>query len=371
MDKQDTPWYVRRTKSSIESQIRPDYFDLDILTRNLKSFRLLISRFSFGLSSLILSILGGVFLSLCFTQDELGFDIAFSSVGILLVFISLVLLIVQIGQVCKNNYEHYRHELPFQLGLLYARGAIKAIPQLRAVPAPELALQHFVNQVKAYALEKSFQKSKISSPETQKNSLSADCLLKRRWNDVADSLAELEAYLSQGNPTILQTLVERQSVLMDVSPIFRDVAETFDSTWRRRGINIEAAVVSPLKMKANDVVLRRMLVGPWRACAYLARKGSSLIFSAKAEKGLITVRWDCDGFYLPTELLSTLLNSSLELNERIEIGLQSLAEKQTSSAHLLFALISFTTWADLMNMIKIRYKVAQTVEGTSIEISFS
>jgi hypothetical protein len=373
--KNENPWYTKKSPTNVERKIRPEYLDLDSFQRQLKRGKESVAKLVFGISAIALSTVAGVFLALATQHDHM--EIGYIALSALLIFLSLVLLIFLIGQVCLKTNHKYLHELPFQLGVMYIKGEIKPIPSQKALPASEIALYHFVNQVKAYANEKSFLKTKANTEEEPKKTSyvfselnTSQALIKRRWNDVLDTLNEFEIFLSQDNKQYIQNLLEKQSILMDVSQVFRDVAETFDTTWRRRGINIEAAIVSPLKIKTNESLLRRILVGPWRTCAYLAHKGSSVVFSAKSEKNVVEARWECDGLTLSSELISTLLQSDLSINERIEMGLDTLCVDANHSPNTLFALISFVTWADLANQAFLNYSAHQSNDGFVISLRF-
>ena len=245
-------------------------------------------------------------------------------------------------------------------------------PRTASIPAPELALGQFVQQVRAYANEKSFQKSRDHN-HPEKNTLAvpvadAGDLLKRRWNEVLDSLGEFEIYLAHDPAALISKLVAKfPAQSLDVSQIFREVAESFDSTWRRRGITIEAAIVTPLRATVNDGLLRRLLVGPWRAAAYLARRGNGVVFSAKQAQGIVTARWEVSGLTLPESFLQLLQDRRLTVNARIEHGMAALSQ-DPNNANVLFGLLSLILWVDLVIESKVAYVLKHNNEGFVIEM---
>ncbi len=240
------------------------------------------------------------------------------------------------------------------------------------IHAPEAALQQFLHQVRAYAVEKSFQRAKASAPSLSAPALPGaagtdpGALLRRRWNEVLDTMNEFEIYLAGDPQAIVARLVSTQPMnVMDVSQVFREVAESFDTTWRRKGINIESAIVTPLKANTNEPLLRRLLVGPWRACVFLARRGNSVLFSAKSEAGAITARWEVDGLAIPDEALALVSNQELTVNERIEQGMLATDPQNSSSLH---ALISLVTWIDLTRASDTSIRLGHTTDGFVIEM---
>lgn len=235
--------------------------------------------------------------------------------------------------------------------LLWLQGKLQADDGRKGPPAPELALLQFVTQVRSYATEKSFQNVRPSSdrPNDPASRFSESAnLLKRRWNEVVDSLDEFEIYLANDPQGMISKLVSKNPPKqLDAAVVFREVAESFDTTWRRKGINIESAIVTPLRATVHEGLLRRLLVGPWRASAYFARRGSSVVFSAKSVNGRVIARWEVDGMSIPDDFLAVAQDSSLTVNERIERGLTALASDPAHSPNTLYALISLVTWIDL------------------------
>lgn len=286
--------------------------------------------------------------------------------------ISFFCYVYGIGKCCaffqpKNSYEN-----SFVLGGLFLLGHLKREEPRKGIPAPEMALSQFVTQVKAYALEKSFLKQ-TSEPPPENNkikSIDNSQILKRRWNVVQDSVHEFEIYLANDPKTCIEKLIASSAPqMMDLSKIFRDVAETFDASWRRQGINIEQAIVTPLKASANELLLRRLLVGPWRSCVYFARRGSDVIFSAKMMQGKVITRWECQGISFPEEFYDLVKDSERSVNDRIEKGLEILHPDSTAvHTNSLFALISFVTWLDLTHQAGIDHAVKQGTEGLIIEL---
>jgi hypothetical protein len=258
----------------------------------------------------------------------------------------------------------------FSLGWRALRGFTNGSDGRKSMPAPEMVLQQFVQQVRAYAMEKSYQRAK-SLPGSDKRThgtLEPVDLLKRRWNEVLDSLNEFEIYLAGDQRTMIETLVARHpSSLLDVSQIFREVAESFDTTWRRKGINIESAIVTPLKATTSEPILRRILVGPWRACAYLARRGNGVVFSAQSQDGRVLARWECAGVSIPEDYLRVALDDSRSVNERIEIGMDQMSG-DPQNTNILFALVSLITWVDLAQATNIEFAFKNTNEGFAISL---
>lgn len=259
------------------------------------------------------------------------------------------------------------------VAMKWLRGQLKIDEGRRGPPAPELALGQFVSQVRAYATEKSFQNVKpmldrsVSEPGAAVSE-SAN-LLKRRWNEVVDSLDEFEIYLANDPQGMISKLVSKNPPKqLDAAVVFREVAETFDTTWRRKGINIESAIVTPLKATAQEGLLRRLLVGPWRASAYFARRGSSVVFSAKSVQGRVVARWEVDGFSIPEEYLPIALDSAIAVNDRIEKGLVALAPDPANSPNTLYALISLVTWIDLAHACETEFEIKNNNSGCVIEI---
>lgn len=256
--------------------------------------------------------------------------------------------------------------------LQWLQGKFRADEGRKGPPAPELALLQFVSQVRSYATEKSFQNVKPSVEKTHdpasRFSESAN-LLKRRWNEVVDSLDEFEIYLANDPQGMINKLVSKNPPKqLDAAVVFREVADSFDTTWRRKGINIESAIVTPLRATVHEGLLRRLLVGPWRASAYFARRGASVVFSAKSVSGRVIARWEVDGLSIPDDFLLVARDSSLPVNERIEKGLIVLASDPTHSPNTLYALISLVTWIDLAHACESEFEFKNNNNGFVIEL---
>jgi hypothetical protein len=285
----------------------------------------------------------------------------------------LLCSIWQIGKSISAATE-CKMDSAFELGIEGLFGKLKLEIGSKRAPATELALTQFLSQVRSYANEKMYQRNKPSvDPENGSNPhpnrlMEPSDLLKRRWNEVVDTLNEFEIYLS-GNPrSVIENLIAKYpNQVSDVSQVFQDVAESFDNTWRRKGITIESAIVKPLKANTNEALLRRALVGPWRTCVFFARRGNSVMFSAKTSEGKVVARWECEGLAIPSPLLEQLMNSETSVNSRIEQGLQELSGEASHSS-ILFALISFTTWIDFVKEAKINYSLKPSNEGTVFEL---
>jgi len=266
-----------------------------------------------------------------------------------------------------------QRENPFEMAFSLMKGEIRAQEPRKGIPAPELALHQFVSQVRAYATEKSFQKMKTSdgggSGTGSSHTMESADLLKRRWNEVQDSLNEFEVYLANDPKGMIEKLITKQPLqLIDVSQVFREVAENFDTAWRKKGINIEAAIVTPLRATTHEALLRRLLVGPWRYCAYFARRGNSVLFSAKSEEGKVVARWECEGLSIPPEYLEYVQDDTIAVNERIEKGLNILTQDPIQTPNVLHALVSFVIWVDLANLAQISYEFKNNNNGFVVEV---
>lgn len=286
--------------------------------------------------------------------------------------LSLVFLMRFLGSELSQVLPLHKNDGPLTVAFHWLRGELKIEQERRGPPAPELALSQFVAQVRSYASEKSFQNvrpspERVSEPGSY-HSESAN-LLKRRWNEVVDSLDEFEIYLANDPQGMISKLVSKNPPkLLDAAVVFREVAESFDTTWRRKGINIESAIVTPLKANAHEGLLRRLLVGPWRASAYFARRGASVVFSAKSSNGRVNARWEVDGLSIPDDYLKVAMDSSLPVNDRIEKGLVALAPDPANSPNTLYALISFVTWIDLAHACEMEFDLKNTNNGFVIEL---
>jgi hypothetical protein len=328
-----------------------------------------LMRVANGLTALLLSLTAGIFGTVALTSARIhdnapGLQAVLLGISVAASILSLFFLFRQMGTTAKKVASDHKGTPAFQLGLQVVKGEATVREHRRSLPAPELALLQFVNQVRAYAAEKSYQKSKNQKPQEKVPGLPEPVdLLKRRWNDVTDSLNEFEIYLAGDPRAMIDKLIARYpSTQMDVSKIFRDVAESFDTAWRSKGINIESAIVTPLKASTSEPILRRILVGPWRANAYFARRGNGVVFSAQSQGGAVEARWECEGMNVPEEFLKLAQDPSLSVNERIERGMEQLAPDPQSS-NTLFALISLITWIDLAQALNLDYSFKNTSEG--------
>jgi len=286
---------------------------------------------------------------------------------------SFLILFKFIGTELRKVLPLHEGEPPLSVCLQWLRGHLRLDEGRRGPPAPELALAQFVSQVRSYATEKSFQNVKPmldrSAGESSGATVESANLLKRRWNEVVDSLDEFEIYLANDPQGMIGKLVSKNPPKqLDAAVVFREVAETFDTTWRRKGINIESAIVTPLKATAQEGLLRRLLVGPWRASAYFARRGASVVFSAKSVQGRVVARWEVDGFSILDDYLVVAKDSSLPVNERIEKGLAALAPDPANSPNTLYALISLITWIDLAHACETEFEIKNNNNGFVIEI---
>ncbi len=275
-----------------------------------------------------------------------------------------------VGRSVAQLLDKPKTESRVTLALEFLRGNLGVQESRCGVPAPELALQQFVQQVRAYSVELSYQRGKENRQPAEQRQAMADTadLMRRRWNEVIDSLNEFEIYLANDPRAMIEKLVSKSPAQnIDVSQVFREVAETFDTTWRRKGINIESAIVTPLRATTNEAVLRRVLVGPWRASAYFARRGSGVVFAAKAVNGKVVASWECNGLVIPDAYLEVAQDTSLTVNDRIERGMAALCT-DPSSPNTFHALVSFITWIDLAKTAGVNYRFKHANDGFVIEI---
>lgn len=373
--RESRPWYVKRKgevqtpliqKNSMGQRIPPE--------APISSFRNWIRMGKrFFPAFLALSFFGAALFLLdkgmSFKNSNLWIPIILLS--LLFFLFAILALLDQIGRVCSEFTQKHNYESKIRIGFRYLKKNVEKEDARRGIPAPEMALYQFVQQVRAYALEKSFLKQKTDrNMDLFSNIVGGDAsgIIKRRWNDVMDSLNEFEIYLANDPQGIIEKLVAKfPNQNIDVSQVFRDVAETFDTAWRRKGINIEHAIVTPLKANINEPLLRRLLVGPWRSCVYFARRGNGVIFSSKSFEGKIIAHWECEGVAFPEEFFSLVSNEGLSVNERIEQCMGLICEN-TNSPNTLFALISFVTWLDLVRAARVHYSFSQGNTGLVIEL---
>lgn len=367
------PWYVRKKKFQNTSTTGKSYKKTSNEEVGKSSHtKQTITLIAHIFLVLMFSILSGVFFTLLFLENPIANKfVVFLSLAILFLSMSVFLVLYKIGLICSKLSKSNEDINKLALAFKFLLGQVEVEEPRKGIPAPEMALYQFIQQVRAYAMEKTFLKQKQDRPQDAFSSINgADphSLLKRRWNDVLDSLNEFEIYLANDPKGIIEKLIVKSPPQnMDVSQIFRDVAETFDTTWRRKGINIEHAIVTPLKANTNEALLRRLLVGPWRSCVYFARRGNGVVFSAKSFEGKIMTRWECEGMAFPEEFFDLIKNNQIDVNERIEKGM-SLIALDPNSPNTLFALISFVTWIDLANVAGCDYDIKQGSEGLVIEL---
>ena len=325
-----------------------------------------------GLTSVALGMISGILYTFSFIGNHpTGSKALFASLATLSNFAALFFFLRQLGNVTKRLSADHRATPSFKLGLQVAKGETSAIETRKTLPAPEMVLHQFVQQVKAYAQERSYQKTKAQQGSEKRYPGSPEPvdLLKRRWNEVLDSLNEFEIYLAGDQKSMIEKLISRHpSTLMDVSQVFREVAESFDTTWRRKGINIESAIVTPLKAVTSEPILRRILVGPWRSCAYLARRGNGVVFSAQSLESKVCARWECEGLSIPEEFLEIANDQTRSVNERIEIGMEHLGGGELQQSNTLFALVSLITWIDLAKACDTDYEIKNTNEGFVVSL---
>jgi hypothetical protein len=371
------PWYIKKKNSGRDlSPYTKTTFNLSEKKSSiskfskLKSFFIKITPTIAALFFVLISVF--LFLHCYFSSLSILIRIICIFTGVLSIVFSLLCILYQIGSICAHFSNLVSEESKISTGIRYLQGLIEKEESRKGIPAPEMALYQFVQQVRSYATEKSFLKQKtekMSGNYAQLQNIDPNVILKRRWNDVVDSLNEFEIYLANDPNGIIEKLIAKSPLQnTDVSQIFRDVAETFDTTWRRKGINIEQAIVTPLKANTNEALLRRLLVGPWRSCVYLARRGNEVIFTAKSQNGKIIAHWECEGVVYPEEFYQIVRDSSLSVNERIEKGM-AIVGSDPNSPNMLFALISFVTWLDLAKASSSDFMIKQGSEGLIIELN--
>lgn len=367
------PWYVRKKKVSAQNSLnkasKKGVGDENV---NKQQFKKTLFLFLSILFVLFAAIFTGFFSALAFYEKSLFATTGLYILMAIILFLgSILVFLFIIGFICSVILKDKDQISKFSYALQFFKGQVHIEEPRKGIPAPEMALYQFIQQVRAYAMEKSFLKQKQDRQQDAFlgiNGVDPNSLLKRRWNDVVDSLNEFEIYLANDPKGMIEKLVVKSPPQnMDVSQIFRDVAETFDTTWRRKGINIEHAIVTPLKASTNEALLRRLLVGPWRSCVYFARRGNGVVFSAKSVEGKIITRWECEGMAFPEEFFELMKNSQLDVNDRIEKGMNLIAI-DPNSPNTLFALISFVTWVDLVEVAGCDYEIKQGSEGLIIEL---
>lgn len=367
------PWYAPTQKKKQAPLISLSEKRITNIVSQGNSVRSFLTTLANGWLSLLCAVGSGLVFLLSIGPDpQAPFPVAvMASIGLL--FLSGLFMLRLVGAVAGRLSSKHGTDSPLRLALSVTRGEVKGEEARKGIPAPEMALYQFVQQVRAYATEKNFQKTKQTDKPGQDSAstplmMEPVDLLKRRWNEVIDSLNEFEIYLANDPQGMISKLVAKHPVqLIDVSQVFREVAESFDNTWRRKGINIESAIVTPLRATTNEALLRRLLVGPWRASAYFARRGNGVLFSAKSVEGQVVARWECEGLMMPEEYLKIAMDSTLSVNERIEKGLAMVAP-DPNSPNTLHALISFLAWIDLAKACSADFAFKHTNDGFAIEL---
>lgn len=362
------PWYIQKNKQKVDvistDTQKKAFFEKTWIVAG--KFKTIIRQFAYSLYALICVFFAGI----CFVKMTLpttqGVNfVVFLLCFLFLLFFSLYLLIVQIGNVCHFFMEKKHDIKSFLMGTLYLRSKIEKIPPKKGGVVPELILRQFLQQVRIYASEKNYNHQKRIEPS---NTIARDNILNRRWNDVQDTLDEFDIYLANNPKDVISKLITNIPCQQrDVSSVFQEVAETAESTWRPKGVNIEHAIVVPLKSNIDDKLLRRLLAGPWRACAYLCIRGRGVVFSAKRESNKISVRWECEGSAFPDNFFKAIKNQSLSVNERIEEGMELISNNPKNSNTLL-GLISLIIWHDLAYATKIDFDIKQGGEGMIIKV---
>ena len=370
------PWYIKKKNSAEQTKIHKSGKHANSTKAETKLY--IFIRFCAQIFPLILSSFFLICACFCFFaayfhvgSAQFSSNIIFVITGIIFIALALISILYKIGSICSYFLTQDTDNSNLSLAIKYLQGQIQPDEARSGIPAPEMALYQFVQQVRAYATEKSFLKQKNEKNAANYSHLQnsdPNVIIKRRWNDVVDSLNEFEIYLANDPTGIIEKLIAKSPLQnIDVSQIFRDVAETFDTAWRRKGINIEQAIVTPLKANTNEALLRRLLVGPWRSCVYFAKRGNEVIFTAKSNNGKIIAHWECEGVVYPEEFFEVVRNKDLSVNERIEKGM-TIAGSDPNSPNMLFALISFVTWLDLANASSTDYSIKQGSEGLIIEL---
>lgn len=363
------PWYIQKNKQKVDvvstdTQKRGFFEKTWIVTGKLKN---IIKQFAYSIYALICAFFAGIYFVKITLPTTQGFIfVIFFFCFLFLLFFSFYLIVVQIGHVCHFFMEKKYDINSFLMGTFYLRSKIEKNPPKKGGIVPELILRQFLQQVRIYASEKNYNNQKRIDPS---NSMPRDTILNRRWNDVQDTLDEFDIYLANNPKDVIAKLVTNIPCQQrDVSYVFQEVAETAESTWRPKGVNIEHAIVVPLKSNIDEKLLRRLLAGPWRACAYLCVRGRGVVFSAKNESNKISARWECEGSAFPESFFKSIKNQSLSVNERIEEGMELISNNPKNSNTLL-GLISLIIWHDLAHAAMINFDIKQGSEGVIIKMT--
>lgn len=362
------PWYIQRDKQNVNllntDRQKSSFFEKTWIV--LKKIQNSTKKLWYGIFALIFAFCSGYCFFKFLTPTIHGIVFIFFLTGFFICFFcAIYFTIVQIGRVCHFFMEKNYDISPFLIGLFYLQSKIEKTPEKKGLFVPELILRQFLQQVRIYAAEKNYSNQKRM--DTSQAS-TRDSILNRRWNDVQDTLDEFDIYLANNPQEVIAKLVANTPCQQrDVSHIFQEVAETAESTWRPKGVNIEHAIVVPLKSGIDDKLLRRLLSGPWRACAYLCIRGRGVVFSTKNDANKISARWECEGTAFPERFFDTIKNMALSVNERIEKGMESISNNPKNS-HNILGLISLIIWHDLAHAAKIDFEVKQGSDGMIIKM---
>ncbi len=356
------PWYAREKKKTFLSSNKENLKFLDtffkFLLQSIRAFNL----FRYGFLSIVFSSFASIILVKLLQEDSLSLQVPVMLLGILMfVMGAIYLMLAQIGSVCVFFDDSTAKTPKYKVGYLYLVSQLaKSKPRIN-ISAPELVLKQFVQQVRFYSLEKNYflQKQNLKTEDTP-SSLS---LLDRRWHDVQDTLDEFDVYLSQNSTARIEVLLSTLTPqTQDAAQLFQNIAETFEMTWRPKGITIEHAIVVPLKITLNEKLLKRLLAGAWRATVYFAPKGGTVTFSSKSENGKVYARWACLGVTFASDFYETVCNRNLSLNARIEIGMTYISNQPQNST-ILFGLISLLIWHDLAIAANVNFNIKQDNDG--------
>jgi len=369
------PWYVTKRKNNISESakyfIQGNFLQKFLLF--IKSLRQMFRLFAYSILSLLCLSCGTLCLIKISNPSLSGLQVLlFIFITLILFVLSITFMLIQIGSVCLFFLDKPKHISKYALGYLYLTSKFEKPTSQKGFFATDLILKQFVHQVRLYSLEKNYFMQKMSQQNSNEcinhNSQTDTTHLRRRWADVQDTLDEFDIYLSQNIQDKIDNIMTKYSMQnLDVSKNFQEIAELFESTWRPKGINIEHAIVMPLKATTNEKLLTRLLVGPWRAAAYFAPKGGVVTFSAKNENNMITARWACLGLAFCSQFYDTIQNKKLSINERTVSGMKYISN-QPQNSNILLGLISLIIWNDLASASGVNFQVKQENDGMIITL---
>lgn len=357
------PWYVKEKKKKRNFFLMNDKHNtfLNNVLKFIYFSYCVLKLFRYSFIGLCVSLFASLFFLNEFSEAS-GFKTLILFFGVLLIIAFVIyLLVAQIGSVCANFAENPKNLNKYALGYAYLTSQIKKSKPRTHKVAAELILKQFVQQVRLYSLEKNYylQKNLVSEGTTNQTKT----LLQRRWQDVEDTLDEFDIYQSPSSEQRIESLISILTPQMqDVSEIFQNSAESFESSWRLKGINIEHAIVVPLKAHINAKILKRFLAGAWRASVYFVPKGGTVTFAAKYENNQIIARWACLGATFSPHFYETIQDTSLSINTRIEIGM-TYVSNQPHNSNILFGLISLIILNDITIAAKTNFKMKQGNDG--------